>query len=114
MRRAPTATPAGLVYPSGTPQTPEPIDLQEHHAPELERQLLRRWVRRTTVNRWACSTCGRSPLVGERLHVYAPEGIEKAVCDLCLKSAPDRAFGELIRTERVRAGERPLSVAGLP
>jgi hypothetical protein len=62
------------------------------------------------ANRWACSACGRSPLVGERLYVYAPEGTERLVCDLCARSAADRSLGEPIRTERVRAAERPLNV----
>src|SRR5437016_11565191 len=30
------------LYPSEQSRTPDPKDLQEHHAPELERQLLRR------------------------------------------------------------------------
>jgi hypothetical protein len=96
--------------PPEPPQTPDPKDLQEHHAPELERQLLRRGLRGMTANRWACSRCGRTPLVGERLHVFAPQGQERSVCDLCLRGAPEGSFGEPVRMERVRAGERPLNV----
>ena len=92
------------------PQTPDPKDLQEHHAPELELQLLRRGLRGMAADRWACSRCGRSPLVGERLHVFSSQGRERSVCALCLKTAPDGAFGEEVRMDRVRAGERPLNV----
>lgn len=96
--------------PPDPPQTPDPWDLQEHHAPELELQLLRRGLRWMTASRWACSRCGRSPLVGERLHVFASDGREQNVCDLCLKSAPEGSFGESVRMDRIHAGERPLSV----
>jgi hypothetical protein len=96
--------------PPDPPQTPDPKDLQEHHAPELELQLLRRGLRVMTATRWACSRCGRSPLVGERIHVFAPKGNEQSVCDLCVRGAPDGSFGESVRMERVHAGERPLNV----
>jgi hypothetical protein len=96
--------------PPEPPQTPDPKDLQEHHSPELERQLLRRGVRRMTSNRWACSRCGRSPLVGERVHVFAHQGEEQSICALCLKVAPEGSLGELVRMERMRAAERPLNV----
>jgi hypothetical protein len=96
--------------PPEPPQTPDPKDLQQHHAPELERQLLRRGVRRMVASRWACSRCGRSPLVGERLQVFAPHGDERSICDLCVNSAPEGSFGKPVRMERVRAAERPLIV----
>jgi hypothetical protein len=98
------------IQPPELPQTPDPKDLQEHHAPELELQLLRRGLRGMTAGRWACSRCGRSPLVGERLHFFASRGREQTACDLCIKEAPEGAFGEEVRLERVRAGERPLLV----
>jgi hypothetical protein len=96
--------------PPEPPQSPDPKDLQHHHAPELELALLRRGVRRMSAGRWACSRCGRSPLVGERLHVFAPRGDEESICDLCVKSAPDGSFGDPVRMDRVLAGERPLIV----
>jgi hypothetical protein len=95
--------------PPEPPQTPDPKDLQEHHAPDLELQLLRRGLRGMAANRWACSRCGRSPLVGERLHVFAPQGQEQSVCSLCVRAA-EGSLGEPVRVERVRAGERPLNV----
>ena len=96
--------------PPEPPQSPDPKDLQHHHSPELELALLRRGVRRMSASRWACSRCGRSPLVGERLHVFAPHGDEESICDLCMKKAPDGSFGDPVRLERVLAGERPLTV----
>jgi hypothetical protein len=85
-------------------------DHEERHAPELERQLLRRGVLRMSAGRCDCSECGRSPLVGERLQVFAiGEGAELALCDLCLsrQAAPP---GKPLRMERVRPGERPLRI----
>jgi hypothetical protein len=62
------------------------------------------------ANRSACSECGRSPLVGERMHLFAAEGGERRICELCLNRSPDGSFGKLLRTDRVLAGERPLNV----
>jgi hypothetical protein len=70
---------------------------EERHAPELERQLLRSGVVDMTAHRRACSACGRSPLVGERIQVFAGKhGRERPLCDLC---APES--GEPLRMERV-------------
>jgi hypothetical protein len=86
-------------------------DEHEHrHSPELERELLRHGVLRMTAHRHECSKCGRSPLVGERLQVFAGrDGAERPLCDLCLASAATPP-GEPLRMERVRPGERPLTV----
>jgi hypothetical protein len=70
---------------------------QERHAPELERQLLRTSVVDMTAHRRACSGCGRTPLVGERIQVFeGKHGRERALCDLCAPEA-----GEPLRMERV-------------
>jgi len=82
---------------------------EERHAPELERQLLRHGVVRMSAGRCACSQCGRSPLVGERLQIFAGKhGAERALCDLCLAIA--ETAGAPLRMEQVRAGERPLAI----
>ena len=48
---------------------------------QLERFLLRRSVGSLTADRHRCVDCERTPLVGERVHVYEPQaGI---VCELC-------------------------------
>jgi hypothetical protein len=48
--------------------------------PDLERQLLRQSVGLLNEERHACADCGRSPLIGERVHRYARGEI---VCELC-------------------------------
>ena len=88
---------------------PHDDDQEQRHAPYLERELLRHSVLQMTAGRCSCSGCGRSPLVGERLQVFAlRDGKERALCDLCLPEAPP---GESLRMERVRPGERPLAVS---
>jgi uncharacterized Zn finger protein (UPF0148 family) len=47
---------------------------------DLERQLLRRGVGLLAEGRHHCSDCGRTPLVGERVHRFQRGEI---VCDLC-------------------------------
>ena len=49
-------------------------------AADLERELLRRGVGALTADRHRCADCGRSPLVGERVHLYERDEI---VCELC-------------------------------
>jgi hypothetical protein len=48
---------------------------------QFERRLLRRGLRLLAADRHACSHCGRTPLVGERVHLYEREA--GVVCDLC-------------------------------
>jgi hypothetical protein len=48
--------------------------------PDLERELLRKGVGAREAGRRHCSDCGRTPLVGERIHVYARGAV---VCELC-------------------------------
>jgi hypothetical protein len=48
---------------------------------QLERYLLRRSVSTLAASRDRCVDCSRTPLVGERVHLYErPQGI---VCELC-------------------------------
>lgn len=59
--------------------------------PDLERQLLRNSVVRLTAGRAHCSDCGRTPLVGERVHLFADGDV---VCELCREhrsAAPERS-----------------------
>jgi hypothetical protein len=65
----------------------------------FERHLLRRGVRSLTADRHRCVDCSRTPLVGERIHLY--ERISGIVCELCRplrRSAP-------LATEIVRHSE---------
>ncbi len=48
----------------------------------LERALLRRSVGVLTADRNLCADCGRTPLVGERVHLYG-ERDGGVVCELC-------------------------------
>jgi hypothetical protein len=77
--------------------------------PDLERVLLRKGVGAREAGRRECSDCGRTPLVGERVHLYA-SGI--VVCELCRprrRTTPERTHvvrhtehGQTVRL-RVRA-----------
>jgi hypothetical protein len=65
----------------------------------LERYLLRRGVHSLTADRHRCVDCSRTPLVGERVHLY--ERLSGIVCELCrpLRRAEPAA------TETVRHSE---------
>ncbi len=65
---------------------------------DLERELLRKSVGALSATRHHCADCGRTPLIGEALHVYAGP---VTVCELCRplrREAPERS-------ERVRHSE---------
>lgn len=47
----------------------------------LERYLLRRGVSSLVADRHRCIDCARTPLVGERVHLY--ERVVGVVCELC-------------------------------
>jgi hypothetical protein len=50
---------------------------------QFERVLLRRSVGVLTSDRNHCTDCGRTPLVGERVHLYEGRGGGVVVCELC-------------------------------
>ncbi len=73
-------------------------------APLLEVLLLRRSVGELEAAREHCAHCRRTPLVGERVHVYEASGGERLVCDLCRhhrRETPART--ELVRHSAERA-----------
>jgi hypothetical protein len=85
-------------------QPEEPVE--ERHAPALERQLLKSSVLTMAAGRSSCSSCGRSPLIGERIQVFAVrDGRERALCDLCAAGE-----GEPLRKERVWPATRTPAV----
>jgi recombinational DNA repair protein (RecF pathway) len=51
------------------------------HIEQFERSLLRRGVGALAADRHCCADCGRTPLVGERMHFY--ERDRGIVCELC-------------------------------
>ena len=59
--------------------------------PALELRLLRKSVGRLAAERERCSDCGRTPLVGERVHIYQRGAV---VCELCRplrRATPERS-----------------------
>lgn len=54
---------------------------KSNHIELLERLLLRHGVGALAADRHRCSDCGRTPLVGERVHKY--EHRRGIVCELC-------------------------------
>jgi hypothetical protein len=59
--------------------------------PDLERELLRKGVGALAAGRTLCAECGRTPLVGERMHRFPDDAL---VCELCRprrRGAPERS-----------------------
>ena len=71
---------------------------------ELASVLFRTSVLALTSRR--CWRCRRTPLVGELVHELASG---REVCALCVERVHSR-HGEPVRSERIRASERPLAV----
>jgi hypothetical protein len=73
---------------------------------EFEDALLRASVDALSAGRETCRHCHRTPLVGERVHLYDGRHSTETVCELCRPlrvAAPDR-------TELVCSAERGASV----
>jgi hypothetical protein len=72
---------------------------------QLERRLLRNGVDALEADRTCCVDCGRTPLIGEHVHLYdaARPGI---VCELCRMLRVERP----VASEIVRHSERGLAV----
>lgn len=56
------------------------MKLSLREIPGLEFRLLRRGVGAVAEGRERCQDCGRTPLVGEHVHLY---GGDRVVCELC-------------------------------
>lgn len=66
------------------------------HVEQFERVLLRRGVGALAAGREHCVDCGRTPLVGEHVHLF--EDRRGIVCELCRRSRRDRPqTSELVR-----------------
>jgi hypothetical protein len=83
------------------------LELGDHDASRFERDLVRRSVGALRADREACAHCGRSPLIGEHVHVY---GSGALVCDLCrprrreeplaVELVRHSEFGQAVRIKR--------------
>ena len=71
--------------------------------PDLERRLLALGIEELAAERSRCGDCGRTPLVGEDVHLYEG-GI--VVCELCRQLR----YESPVSTERVRHAEHGLTV----
>jgi len=60
-----------------------------------------------------CFICGRHPLVGEEVALFADGSGETPVCDLCLPNPRVTALGEPIGRERIRSIEGAATVRRL-
>lgn len=80
---------------------------ENRRMPDLAGMLLRRSVGSLDSGRACCSRCRRTPLVGERLHEM---DTGRMMCDLCVSELPEGKHVS-VRTERVHAADRRLTVA---
>jgi len=75
-----------------------PAEERQGVSVDFERHLLRIGVGQLSADRAQCSDCGRTPLIGEEVHLYERG---RLVCELCRqlrRAAP-------ISTQRVRHSE---------
>ena len=75
------------------------------HLEDFERRLLRRGVGALEAGRDRCADCGRTPLIGEHVHIYDGRGGE-LVCELCRTLRRDSP----VASEVVRHSERGHAV----
>ncbi len=91
-----------------TVSTPRALRRVRSHAFALEVALLRASVDALSADRHVCRHCHRTPLVGERVHLYEARHGTHVVCELCrpLRVAePDRSV--LVRSPE-RSSVTPL------
>jgi hypothetical protein len=74
--------------------------------PDLAAMLVRSSIGTLASTDSSCAGCHRTPLAGERVHEL--DG-GRTLCDLCFAKLPDD-LRLAVRTERVHASERRLSV----
>ena len=73
---------------------------------DLASILLRKSVGSMRGDRLRCSTCRRTPLGGELVHVFEAE---RVLCELC-HAGPEENEATPLRSERVPAGERRIAL----
>jgi hypothetical protein len=74
--------------------------------PDMASILVRKSVGALSSDRAHCSSCRRTPLVGERLH--ETDG-GRQLCELCLIDSPS-ADRHVIGVRRIHASERQIRV----
>jgi len=85
------------------------------HVEQLERVLLRRGLGALEAARHCCADCGRTPLTGERVHLYAgPQ--HRIVCELCRPARRETPVAsEIVRHcehgHAVRLTSRPVRLS---
>jgi hypothetical protein len=84
-------------------QDPKPIPA-ERDIGQFELFLLRRGVGALEADRDRCGDCGRTPLVGEHVHLYA--SVQGVVCELCSSLRREHP----VATELVRHSEHGHTV----
>lgn len=75
--------------------------------PDLGRRLLRKGVQRLAAERDTCSVCHRTPLVGERVHVYANGSLACALCRHAKAGEPERT--ELVHHSEWGHAVKPIA-----
>lgn len=76
----------------------------ERDIERFERCLLRRGVDALEADRDCCADCGRTPLVGEHVHLHAR--VQGVVCELCSSLRREHP----VATELVRHSEHDQTV----
>lgn len=76
----------------------------EHDIEQFERLQLRRGLGALEADRDRCEDCGRTPLVGENVHLHA--GLQGIVCELCSPLRREHP----VATELVRHSEHGHTV----
>jgi hypothetical protein len=74
--------------------------------PDLELALLRKGVGALVAGRHSCSDCGRTPLVGERIYLFARGAVVCALCRPLHAAEPERS--DLVRHSERGHAVRPL------
>ncbi len=102
MPHLPSHGPVGRLALRAGRRTPTTIEPEQ-----LERHLLRRSVGILAEDRTTCADCGRTPLVGEQLHLFEAGEL---VCELCRqlrREQPIRSvdvrhseYGQTVRVSR--------------
>ena len=73
---------------------------------DLPLALLKRSLRSGDTEHGTCSCCRRTPLTGERVHLFESG---RRLCELCLAGLPEERRRPL-RSELVHASERHVAV----